>query len=319
MSKANGRPYRPKNMSFEGIKTVWGRRLMIDHGFSGATVRTPVAHAFNKHFRRYIIELEQSDQQPDETVVLRKCSEIMMRMEKKYALGTQFDKRFDAVKMVEAVLESEAMALPTEAPSGQLVTHVACVVPTQTLSIREIDFLKVSFAGNYDVEAQSVTCQIFFSEYDPSSPVVQNGVRRAPLSMIYHLKEVMGDAWSNNVDLQEIEKDFKDDLDEAAKDRREQDRHELTQRRKSKLYGYAIIGLLFVVAVRIYAQLSGVDINFDDYVKIFALSVLGGAVFFYLKERFFSEEEALGSGNEPDEIADSTQGDNGQNKEKQGE
>lgn len=185
--------YRPSTSTLSGIKTTWGRALMIDYSFMSADpYKNPVKFKYNRRIRDVIINAESDNKQLPRHEFSKICSEIMFKCESESNNKNKKESRFDINLIVMAVLSSKVSAFPVKNPDGQAYhTSIVSIINITTLSISEIDFLKVAFAGHIDYEIGTVSAEVLYSELDPNEQIVKNYVNATPIIMINHIKDVV--------------------------------------------------------------------------------------------------------------------------------
>lgn len=186
--------YRSSTTTLSGIKTTWGRALMIDYSFMSADpYKNPVKFKYNRRIRDVIINSEKEDKILPRHVFSKICSEIMFKCEAESENKNKKESRFDLNIVVMAVLSSRVDSYPVKNPDGQAYhTSIVSVINISTLSIREIDFLKIAFAGHIDYEIGTISAEVLYSEKDPNEDIVKRYVDASPIIMINHIKDVVG-------------------------------------------------------------------------------------------------------------------------------
>lgn len=185
--------YRPSTTTLSGIKTTWGRALMIDYSFMSADpYKNPVKFKYNRRIRDVIINSEAENREIPRHEFSKICSEIMFKCEAESDNKNKKESRFDINIVVMAVLSSKIDSYPVKNPDGQAYhTSIASVINISALSIREIDFLKIAFAGHIDYEIGTISAEILYSEKAPNEDIVRKYVDASPIIMINHIKDII--------------------------------------------------------------------------------------------------------------------------------
>ncbi|EKP0310218.1 TPA: hypothetical protein ACSCYS_003367 [Aeromonas veronii] len=196
-----GKKYNPRSTIFSGVKTSWGRRLMIDFGFNGVDpYKDRLRFKYNIEIKSLVIEAESKGEILTKHEFSKSCAEIMFKLEAKYESRDRKESRFDLDQVVSSILSSNVAAYPVQNQNNENYhTWIVAVTAINKLSLREINFLKISFGSQIDYEMGTISSEVLFSELSPEHPLVVSYTTATPIIMIKHIKELLVEANESDV------------------------------------------------------------------------------------------------------------------------
>lgn len=302
--------HRPSTTTLSGIKTTWGRALMIDYSFMSADpYKNPVKFKYNRKIRDVIICSEKENKVLQKHEFSKICAEIMFKCEAENNNRNKKESRFDINVIVMAVLSSKVSAYPVKNPDGQAYhTSIASVINISTLSIREIDFLKIAFAGFVDYEIGTISAEILYSEKDPNEEIVKNYVNASPVIMINHITDIVKSQGSSAELSDEVKREVAEysaslnidkgviSCQDVIDNKKIGDNGSKVSMAASKLLGdnvYAVVMIgLFCFLLNRLSYHTGIDFGVRGFFSTAAI-LLG---IYMLRKRFFGKKSSGGMG-----------------------
>jgi len=169
---------------------------MIDFGFNGVDpYKDMLRFKYNAEIKKLIIEAESKGVVLAKHEFSKSCAEIMFKCEARFESKDRKESRFDLEQVVSSILISNVAAYPVQNQNNDNYhTWIVAVTPINKLSLREINFLKISFGGQIDYEMGTISSEVLFSELSPEHPLVASHTTATPIIMINHIKEALAQA-----------------------------------------------------------------------------------------------------------------------------